>query len=244
MAVYEEMAEFYDMIYGDVHDADFYLLEAKNAKGPVLEVGCGTGRILLRLLAKGIDITGLDISEAMLGVLKRNAAAMGLKSNIVQGDMRDFRLNRRFKLIIVPYRGFLHMLTEADQKKALACFLEHLEPGGRLILHTYELSKDELACTGGFHLTDSYGGKTPEGKRYELEWYLDYDRRTSVGRYRIILTMDSTERTFEMDVAVVRVQDVKRLLGSCGYRNVKVYCGFDYAPHDSNCREVLVFAEK
>jgi len=244
MGVYEELAGFYDLIYGDVHDVDLYLLEAKNAKGPVLEVGCGTGRIMLRLLAKGIDVTGVDLSDSMLDMLKRNAAAMGLKPNVVKGDMRDFRLNRRFNLIIVPYRSFLHMLNEADQKKALANFLEHLEPGGRLILHIYELSDEEMACTGGFHLTDSYEAKTPEDKPYQLDWYLDYDRRRSVGHYRIILTMDSVKHTFEMGVAVVPLKDMKRLLSSCGYRNITAYCGFDYVPHEGRCREVLVFAER
>ena len=60
MRIYDDMAEQYDYIYSDSYDAEFYLREAKNAHGPVLEVACGTGRILLRLLSEGIEATGID----------------------------------------------------------------------------------------------------------------------------------------------------------------------------------------
>ena len=71
MDVYERLAGFYDLIYCDTTDLEFYLREAQNAKGPVLEVACGTGRILLSLVEEGIEATGMDISKPMIDVLRQ-----------------------------------------------------------------------------------------------------------------------------------------------------------------------------
>ncbi len=243
MKVYEEMADIYDFIYCDACDADMYRLEARNAKGPVLEVGCGTGRILLTLLKDGIDVTGIDISENMLAVLRKKAKAMGLKPDVIRADMRDFRLNKMFRLIIVPYRSFLHLLTEADRKKTLLNFMQHLEAGGRLILHSYEPTPAETECTGGYHHYESEDVER-EGVKCHLDWNLDYDRKAGIGHYRVVLKKEGREQSFDMELSFVPAREMKALLASCGYKNARAYCGFDYVPYVKGCPEVLWFAEK
>src|SRR4030095_8684306 len=154
MEVYDELAEHYDLIYGDQLDTDFYLREARNARGRVLEVACGTGRILLRLLEEGIDAEGLDLSESMLAVLKKKATSMGLKPTVYQANMVDFKLGK-YNLIIVPYRSFLHLKSEKERKDALRNFMDHLEKGGRLVLHTYSPSEEDRLMSGGYHLFET-----------------------------------------------------------------------------------------
>ncbi|NYZ74271.1 class I SAM-dependent methyltransferase [Candidatus Micrarchaeota archaeon] len=243
MKVYEDMADIYDFIYCDAYDADMYRLEARNAKGPVLEIGCGTGRILLGLLGEGIDVTGIDISEKMLAVLRKKAKALGLKPDVMKADMRDFRISKKFRLIIVPYRSFLHLLTEAERKKTLLNFLQHLDTGGRLILHSYEPSQAEMECSGGYRHYESEDVER-QGARCHLDWYLDYDRKTGVGHYRVAITKEGKEQKFDMDLAIVPAKEMKALLVSCGYKNITTYCGFDYMPYAKGCPEVLWFAEK
>jgi len=245
MDVYGEMADYYDLIYGDLVDAEFYLREARNARGPVLEVACGTGRILLRLLAEGIDATGIDVSESMLAILRRKAKSMGLEPKAFRADMLDFKIDRKFKLIILPYRSFLHMKDESERKKALLNFMEHLEDGGRLILHSYNPSEDELGMVEGFHAFESEELATKEGRKYRIDWLLHYEPRGRIGRYKIMLTFENGERhEFFMELYYVLEDDMHSLLKACGYRNIRLYCGFDYSSYDENCREALWFAEK
>lgn len=118
-------------------DIPFYLAQARAAAGPVLEVACGTGRVLLPLLQAGVDIEGLDLHPGMLEVLKQKAAALGLKPRVLQADMRDFTMPRRYGLVIIPFRAFLHNLTTADQLRTLRCCREHLVSGGRLVLDLF-----------------------------------------------------------------------------------------------------------
>ncbi len=243
MEVYDDMAEYYDLVYSDQLDADFYLREARNARGAVLEVACGTGRILLRLLSEGIDAVGIDTSERMLAVLKRKAGSMGVEPKALKADMRDFKIDRRFRLIMIPYRSFLHLKDDSERKKALLNFREHLEDGGRLIIHTYNPSKDELGMVDGFHLFESE--EIEDRRKCRVDWHLHYEPRGRTGRYKVVLTFEDGERhEFSMELHYVMEKDMRKLLEACGYRNIRLYCGFDYEPYDEDCREALWFAEK
>jgi SAM-dependent methyltransferase len=129
----------YDIVAGgDGFDYgfDFYVGLAKAAGGPVLDIACGTGRILLPCLQAGVDIDGLDLFEGMLTQLRKKAAARGLCPQLYQGDMASFQVGRRYALLMIPFNAFVHNLTTDDQIKSLVCCREHLQPGGLLAFDT------------------------------------------------------------------------------------------------------------
>ena len=100
---FEKWAKVYDIIYGKYKDdIDFYIREARKVKGKILEIACGTGRVYLELLKDGVDAYGIDISQNMLQVLKKKAKELGLKPKVKKADMRNFRFNTKFSLIIIP----------------------------------------------------------------------------------------------------------------------------------------------
>ena len=123
-------------------EEEFYIEEAQKQGSPILEVGCGTGRLLSPVAKTGSEIHGLDLSEDMLniarGKIEKLDNAVQKRINLTQGDMRDFELNQRFKLITIPFRAFLHILTVEDQKKTLHNILEHLTDDGKLILDAFD----------------------------------------------------------------------------------------------------------
>lgn len=137
------LAELYDDIpaYASRPDIDFYLELAREAPGEVLELGAGTGRILIPIAEAGIAVTGLERSEAMLRVcrarLARKAGAGQQRIDLVLDDMADFALGRRFGLITIPFRTFHHLLDVERQLSCLAAVRRHLLPGGRLALDLY-----------------------------------------------------------------------------------------------------------
>ena len=113
---YDKWAHVYDIIYSQYKpDINYYIKKAVQTKGPVLEIGCGTGRIYLEALKRKADITGFDISPKMLKVLKNKASKLGLKPKVSCQDMKKFRYKKKFKLIIIPFRAFLHNITIQDQ---------------------------------------------------------------------------------------------------------------------------------
>ena len=128
----------YDVQYSAYReDIPFWVALARAAGGPVLEVGCGTGRVTLPLLQAGVDADGLDLLPAMLDELRRKASALGLTPRVHEADMRDFTLPRRYALIVIPFRAFLHNLTTADQIATLRACRQHLEARGRLVVDLF-----------------------------------------------------------------------------------------------------------
>jgi SAM-dependent methyltransferase len=139
-------ADLYDLLFNSYDaDLDFYMGAAKQAGGPVLDVGCGTGRVLLPCLAGGIDADGVDNSGEMLDRLRLNAQARGLQARVVLADMRSFRMPRRYAFVMIPFNAFAHNLTGDDQIATLRCCHDHLLPGGRLVFDTFSATQVMLA---------------------------------------------------------------------------------------------------
>ncbi|MEN8242909.1 MAG: methyltransferase domain-containing protein [Chloroflexota bacterium] len=113
-----------------LEDLPFWLGLAEQHGSPILELGCGTGRIMLPLIEAGYQVTGLDISAAMLQQLKTLAAQDEIDPpDLVQGDLSNFSLERNFSLILLPCNTY-STLSKSQRQSALNCIREHLTPGG------------------------------------------------------------------------------------------------------------------
>jgi SAM-dependent methyltransferase len=121
----------------------FFQRSLSGVTGPVLECACGTGLIMLPLLAQGYDMYGFDISHTMLSTLRKKAAAQGLAdidARISIQDLQTFSYDLRFDAITIPTNTFLMLMTQEAQIQSLRQIVAHLAPGGRLLI--------ELQLTG------------------------------------------------------------------------------------------------
>src|SRR5262245_5134378 len=129
--------ELYDILLGDSpYGVDFYVQLAREAKGPILDICCGTGRILLPCLQAGADGDGLDLYEGMLRQLRDKAATLHLAPQLYQADMSDFQLPRHYALIMITFNAFIHNMTQEAQIRCLERCRQHLLPGGLLAFDT------------------------------------------------------------------------------------------------------------
>ena len=122
----------YDRRVIGTSDVAFWVQKCRGVAGPVLELGCGTGRVTIPVAVAGVDVTGLDNSDSMLRRAHRKSAEARVDVRWVEGDMRVFDLSRRFALIYVPLAGFAHMRGPGDAAACLDRVIAHLAPGGRL----------------------------------------------------------------------------------------------------------------
>jgi SAM-dependent methyltransferase len=160
----EVMVHFYDVVYDNMLksiDVVYYVDKLKNAGGPALEIGCGTGRIFCEALRAGVDIYGLDLSDLMLNVLKGKIDKKE-HSRLLLGDIRKTKLGRKYKLIIAPFRMFQHLYTVEDQLNALSNIKEHLEDGGRFIFDAF--NPDLNFIFSGFEESLQFSGEYAPGK--------------------------------------------------------------------------------
>jgi len=157
-ALFDRIARWYDYAQKEfVKDIPFYVEYARKCGGEVLELGCGTGRVLIPIAREGIRVTGLDASEGMLNIARKKVSAdesISKNVTLLRGDMKDFSLGKKFALIYIPFRSFQCLLTKIDQIACLLCIHDHLINDGRCIIdlfaprHDY-LAKDKLALDLG-----------------------------------------------------------------------------------------------
>lgn len=136
-AAYDKLAEYYDLVHAHVkNDIPLYLALANESGGPILELGCGSGRTLLPLLKAGFEAVGLDNSAAMLTRAGERVRASGLENltHLVHEEMTDFDLGKRFPLVTVPFNTWMHLPNRKAQLASLNCIKQHLIPGGQLVI--------------------------------------------------------------------------------------------------------------
>ena len=174
---YQITAKYYDGAYSakpDLVDLPFYLELAERSRGPILEIACGTGRVLLPIARKGIEIHGVDNSQPMLQILKNSLAGepedVRKKVTLHEGDMRDFRLGEKFPLVIIPFRPMQHMHTVQDQVHALTTAAAHLSETGILAFDVFYPK---------FEMINTRMGEEVQ----EMEWSSTSNPTTIVRRY-------------------------------------------------------------
>jgi ubiquinone/menaquinone biosynthesis C-methylase UbiE len=138
------MAQAWDVLRGDTSQwADrFFFLELIEKFGqPVLDVGCGTGRLLLDYLQQGIDIDGVDNSPEMLELCREKAASLGLQPRLYEQYMENLDLPRRYRTILIPSSSVQLVIEPERVAKAMERLFAHLEPGGTLVVPIMTLWK-------------------------------------------------------------------------------------------------------
>ena len=140
-------SEWYDRIHVRDDDLAFWTEEARFSGGPVLELGCGTGRVAIPMAQTGIQVVGLDNSRELLSIARGKARSLRLSRDQIQftyGDMRRFSLKQQFPLVCIPFNSFLLLLSVAEQFQALLAIRKHLIPSGRLIIDIFVPDLDRL----------------------------------------------------------------------------------------------------
>jgi SAM-dependent methyltransferase len=237
-------------------DAEFFCELARTAPGPSLELGCGTGRLIASLAWAGVEVTGLDRSEAMLSVAREKLAKappqVASRVTLVSGDMTTFRLERQFGLIFSAFRSFMLLTTPEEQRACLSSAYDHLVPGGILAIDIF----DPLLHRMG-------NGQLPESWRdmghvfHPVTWNavrIEVSERTADAvnqvfeeRWRFAeCASDGTVLRDEEEILRMRWTyryELRYLLEAAGFEFVAEYSDYEKSPPEYG-KEILVLARK
>ena len=131
----DRIAEIYDEYYSEYDPMSIELLAELTRGGTALELGIGTGRIALPLRTKGVEVQGIDASEAMISKLRSKPG--GLDIEVLSGSFVDFRIDKRFQLIYVVFNTFFNLLTQEEQVDCFKTVAEHLSLDGMFLLEVF-----------------------------------------------------------------------------------------------------------
>jgi SAM-dependent methyltransferase len=249
------LAELYDVspVVAARTDVPFFVELAQQARGPVLELGCGTGRILIPTAGAGCEITGLDSSGPMLERCRAKLAAqpeeVRQRARLVEGTMTEFDLGRQFALITTPFRSFQHLLTAERQLSCLAAARRHLAPGGRLLLDLFHTNPRALCDTDWqqerfvFPEVELSGGrKLRLGQRITAVHLAEQVNEAELNYYVEQPHGQVECFTFAFPVRWFSRFEVEHLLARSGFRVVELFGGYDGAPFRDDSPEMIFLA--
>jgi SAM-dependent methyltransferase len=253
---YAGAAEFYDYVvpYATRGDVQFFVDEAIAAKGDVLELGCGTGRVLIPIARAGASITGLDVSTAMLArcrtKLEAESPEVRSRVTLVQGDMTSFDFGKLFALVTIPFRPFQHLLTVQDQLECLTRIHRHLLPGGRLILDLFNPSLDYLVNRPiGVEQPEGPPVTLPDGRTLVRTFKIvAQDRFTQVNDiemyYELSANGRSERQTHSFRMRYFFRYEAEHLLARAGFSVDRLYAGYDRSPYGATYPGELIFVAR
>jgi SAM-dependent methyltransferase len=254
----EFVAEFYDAAYQTARqkDVDFFVDYSRRADGRTLELGCGTGRVLIPTAAAGCEITGLDLSPYMLNIcrdkLSKQPDEVQERVRLVQGDMTDFDTGEIYSLVTTPFRPFQHLITVEEQKACLNRSNHHLVSGGLLILDLFHPYPPRLVPDPEYmsEIEDLPEMKLPDGRCLRrTNRTAGYHREQQYNDVEMIYYVTHPDGRQERLVQAFPFRyfyryEVEHLLELCGFRVADIFGDYDGSPFSGDSPEMIVVAEK
>lgn len=234
--------QLYDLLFPAGEYGRFYPEEARRAAGPVLELACGTGQILLPIAQTGTRCVGIDLSPEMLRAAATELRAESAAAVLVEGDIRSFDLGESFALIFIARNSLLHLHATDD---LLACFRSvrrHLQPGGVFVFDVFNPNVRILARPAGTRIP-LMQIEHPEYGRVTVEAEGEYDAAAQVRSETWYFSAEGRPDFWTAPLAVRSIfpQELPLLLAAGGLRLEARYGDFaGGAFHGQSARQVCV----
>lgn len=246
--------QLYDWLYDDFSDDVKMYLSIADSYDTVLECGIGTGRVSIPLAKKRKKVVGIDNSPTMLEHLRRklddNYHELLDSIAIYHEDMRNFELNLKFPLILIPFSTFNYLLSIEDQKKSLESIKKHLEPKGRIVLELLSYS-----MYPAWFLNDSILRKYKEKVDYNTNQIVQLWKRAEFDSSTQMIKEERYFKFYNLQGELIKEElvywenrfffmgEITLLLERCGFQLVDVYGDFSYGAYNHKSQVAIIVAE-
>jgi SAM-dependent methyltransferase len=242
----KKLVNFYDVFNADYNvDKKFYLKKILNAGGSVLEIGCGTGRIFCDALKQGADIYGIDQSELMLDKLKEKIE-VSEHYRIQAIDALEYISEKKFKLIIAPFRMFMHILTVEDQLKFLKNVYENLAENGEYIFNVFNPDLNRIQTGDKENLR--FEGEYMPGRTLKFYDSSKPDLLNQCQHVTFRFKWDENGKQnadeFSFPMRYFFRFELQHLVERAGFKSVNMYRDFEYNELNGEIKEFVVVCRK
>jgi SAM-dependent methyltransferase len=209
--------------------------------GPVLDLACGSGRLLVPLLRDGHTVVGLDRAPAMLAAAARRVARLApvrrARGLLVRGDLRAFSFRRRFAIAVCAFHSVQHLYTDAELLRFLRATAVSLVPGGWLAFDVLPPDPRWLGRGDDRRWARTVFRHPSTGQRLVYSTNHRYDERRRLLEMRLYYQpldergrASGREREVRLHHRQLWPDDVRRLLARAGFRLVGAFSAFDGSP--------------
>ncbi|MDY6991645.1 MAG: class I SAM-dependent methyltransferase [Pseudomonadota bacterium] len=241
---FDQVADIYDIYVTTQLDVAFFIKEAQQASGAVLELMSGTGRVSLPVLEQGVALSCVDYSEKMLAVLRDKLKAKELTAEIHQLDVCDLDLEQQFELIFIPFHSFSEIISPKKQVEALRRIYDHLTPSGRFICTLHNPAVRLKTADG---LLRFRGQFNYEHNQLVLSHTEQYDPQSScVNGLQFFEHYDINrnllaKKMLDIKFFVHDYYDFRTLVTSVGFQVVTLYGDYHYAAYEAKQSPFMIW---
>ncbi|BDA72444.1 methyltransferase [Calothrix sp. PCC 7716] len=229
---YDLVVDTYNLFHpeGNINDAPFYKSLIDEVNGAVLEMMCGSGRVLIPLLRQGVDIDGLDCSNEMLASCREKAQKEGLHCNLYEQFTHEMELPRRYKTVLFSYSSFALLTDRTKAFETLRKISVHLENEGQLILDmSIPWLLTEEASNGMWKL--SRKGMLPDNRFVHISQVANHNRLEQLEhlqiKYEVYTNSKLTDTLLtEMQCRYYGKYELQLLLERAGFCRISTYGDF------------------
>lgn len=251
---YDDLAYVYDWEWKDLTmDLDFLINFSREINDAVLELACGTGRVMIPLAENGLEVYGIDNSEEMLKIGREKIKTLPVdvksKLHFQYGDMSSFNLNRKFRLVLIPFNSFLLLLKKEEQESCLKCVRSHLTDDGFFVLDIYSpnfklIAQDtnEMKFLRHFYV--------PPIEKVVIQWeYLKRDMAEQIAYSDFLYEMydkhgNLSRRASSLRMKIIFRYEMEYLLEKCGFRIIDLFGDYNKTPYTEESRQMIFVCKK
>jgi len=224
----------YEAEYGTYQgDFDFFLNLLDT--GSALDLACGTGRLTVPLAQKGLKAVGLDVSDLMLNLARRKGKDLSIQW--IQGDMRNFHFENTFDLIVMAGNAFQALVSEEDQRRALACIRKHLKPSGLFVFNTRNPQTSDFKTTTEFEFWHSF--QDSQGEIVEVYGKQEADSALQIVSYVTKRVWKDRETNTSLQLRFTPYKQLIKLLDQTGFEVCEVFGDDQKNPFHQNSPSIL-----
>ncbi|MFQ6677321.1 MAG: class I SAM-dependent methyltransferase [Fidelibacterota bacterium] len=223
--------ELYDAAHWwKTNDIEFIADYADELKGPILELAAGTGRLALSILERGHTYTGIELSSDFVQHARTKLKSFQSRADFIEGDMRDFNLDQKFRFIFIGFNSICHLMTNDDIGSFLKCVYKHLADKGTFLIDIFVpdplfLYRDkqkyyvmEFDWPNQDHCIVSETNEYDSEKQINhIEWYFNTDGKNEPDEY-------------QFDMHMIYPDTMDRLLSEAGFVIKEKYGDYDKTP--------------
>ena len=242
---FDQVADIYDFYVNVDFDIQFFLKEAEDFEGGILELMCGTGRVSIPLLESGKQMTCVDYSKGMLNSFEQKIKHKDYPVNLVQMDVTHLDLNKKYGLIILPFHSITEITSTDLQMKALQSISSHLDKNGVFIL-TLQNPKTRLKTADGI---PRVMGKfsLEDGKQMIISYMNQYNESDKiVSGFQFYEIFDSTntlieKRFLEINFKPISDSELREMIQLTGLEIIEIYGDYNYGEFDEETSNFMIY---
>ena len=251
--LFDTIAKHYDLLYGHRDDdLAMWLTLTNDISGEILEVGCGTGRVLISLLQNGRRLTGIDISEFALQAAQTKIEAGGFldKASLHLADMCNFDLSQKnFDFAFIPINTFMHCQTLSEQRVTLKNIYHHLNVGGMLVIDLFHPNPAALLEADGRLILENQ--ELDDLTDHMIQWFVTRHLYLDQQLQEVTFILDEIKGdgtilrdTFSFSLRYLHRFEMTLLLQEAGFQVERILGDYELSPFCAESPRMIFVAKK